>query len=98
MFDSPIETVECIWVNICGCLIGFGHKSAEIHTEILLHTVDQLVRNAKNETLCVCATRDHTQTGCSSIGLRKPGCASQCYCLKFSVVGANFTKSKQEFS
>ena len=28
---------------------------------LLLHTVDQLVRNAKNETLCVYPTSDQTQ-------------------------------------
>ena len=29
---SPIDTVECIWVNIGVCLIGFGHKTPEIHS------------------------------------------------------------------
>ena len=28
---------------------------------LLLHTVDQLVRNAKNETRCVYPSRDQTQ-------------------------------------
>ena len=32
MCDGPIETVECIWVNIWCMLIGFGHKTAEIHS------------------------------------------------------------------
>ena len=32
MCDGPIEIVEYIWVNIDGCLIGFGHKAVEIHS------------------------------------------------------------------
>ena len=32
-----------------------------------VHTVDQLVRSSKNETLYVYPTRDQTQTGCSDI-------------------------------
>ena len=32
--DGPMETVEYMWVNIWGmldCIIGFCHKTAEIH-------------------------------------------------------------------
>ena len=32
MFGCPVEAVECIWVNFGACLIGFGHKTAEIHS------------------------------------------------------------------
>ena len=34
MYNGPMETVECKWVNIWSMLdwiIGFGHKTAEIH-------------------------------------------------------------------
>ena len=34
MYNGPMETVECMWVNIWCMLdwiIGFGHKTAEIH-------------------------------------------------------------------
>ena len=31
MCDGPIETVKHIWASIDACLIGFCHKTAEIH-------------------------------------------------------------------
>ena len=31
MFDDPIETAEYIWWIFVGCLIGFCHKTVEIH-------------------------------------------------------------------
>ena len=30
MCDGPMETVEYNWVNICVCLTGFCHKTAEM--------------------------------------------------------------------
>ena len=34
MYDSPIETVEYIWINtwcMLDWIVGFCHKTAEIH-------------------------------------------------------------------
>ena len=67
MYDGPIETVECIWVSIC-CMLDYIW-SQNCRNTLLLHTVDQLVRNAKNETLYLYATMDQTQTSCGGIGL-----------------------------
>ena len=50
MYNGPMETVECMWVNIWCMLdwiIGFGHKTAEIH---FLGMSVQLV-SAQNQTL-----------------------------------------------
>ena len=51
MYGSPIETVENIWSNIW-CILDWIWSQSCRNT-VLLHTVDQLVRNAKNETVCV---------------------------------------------
>ena len=32
MYEGHMETVEYIWVNIGACLIGFCHKTAEMHS------------------------------------------------------------------
>ena len=32
MYDGHMETVEYIWVNTGACLIGFFHKTAEMHS------------------------------------------------------------------
>ena len=49
MYDYPIETVECIWVNIW-CMLDWIW-SQNCRNTLLLHTVDQLLKSAKNETL-----------------------------------------------
>ena len=51
MYGSPIETVENIWSNIW-CILDWIWSQSCRNT-VLLHTVDQLVRSAKNETLCI---------------------------------------------
>ena len=53
MYDGSIETVEYFWVNV-SCMLDL------VTNTLLLHTVDQLVRSAKNETLCVYPIRDQT--------------------------------------
>ena len=58
MHDGPIETVECICVNIW-CFPDWIWLQSCINT-LLLHTVDHLVRSAKNEKLCVYPTGDQT--------------------------------------
>ena len=48
-YDGPMETVEYIWVNFWYI---FGWILSQNCRNILpLHTVDQLERSAKNETL-----------------------------------------------
>ena len=59
MFEGSIETFECVQVSIW-CMLDWIW-SQNCRNILLLHTVDQLVRNAKNETLCVYPTRDQTQ-------------------------------------
>ena len=67
MYGSPIETVENIWSNIW-CILDWIWSQSCRNT-VLLHTVDQLVRSAKNETLFVYPTEDQTKTGWSYIRL-----------------------------
>ena len=76
------QTVEYFWVNIWCIWIW----SQNCRNTLLLHTVDQLVRKAKIETLCVYPTRDQIYTGWRDIRLWKLGCASRGYCLKFSEI------------
>ena len=49
MYDSPMETVEYIWVNIW-CKLDWI-LSQNCRNKLPLHTVDQLVRSAKNKML-----------------------------------------------
>ena len=57
MYDGPIETVECIWLNIWCILDCIWSESCR--NTLLFHTVNQLVRRAKDEMLlCVYPTGD----------------------------------------
>lgn len=49
MYDSPMETVEYIWVNIL-CMLDWI-LSRNFRNTLPLRTVDQLVGSAKNEIL-----------------------------------------------
>ena len=49
MYDGPMETVEHIWANIWSMLDWI--LSQNRRNTLSLHTVDQLVKSAKNETL-----------------------------------------------
>ena len=55
---SPIETVECIWGNIW-CMLDCIW-SQNCRNTLLLHTVGQLVKSAKNGTLFIYPTGDQT--------------------------------------
>ena len=62
MYDCPVETVECIWVNIW-CMFDWiwcRNNLQKCTPFSYLHTVNQLVRSAKIETLCVSPTREQT--------------------------------------
>ena len=71
MCSGPIETVECIWVNIW-CMLDWIW-SLNCRNTLLLHTAGQLVRSTKSETLFVYPTGAHTYTGWSDIRLQKLG-------------------------
>ena len=59
MYDGPIEIVECIWLNIW-CILDCIW-SGSCRNTLFFHTVDQLVRLAKDEMLlCVYPTEDQT--------------------------------------
>ena len=60
MYESPMETVEYIWANIW-CMLDWI-SSQKCKNTLPLHTVDQLVRIAKNETAISVQTGDQTQT------------------------------------
>ena len=50
MCDGPIETFECIWVNIMLDWI----RSQNCRNTLLLHTADQLVKSSKKwGALCI---------------------------------------------
>ena len=57
MCDGPIETVECIWVNIWRMLDCIW--SLNCRNTLLLNTAGHIVRSTKNETLFVYPTGDH---------------------------------------
>ena len=58
MCDGPIETVECIWVNIWCMLVWIWSQNCR--NTLLLHTTGQLVKSAKNRMLFVYPTVDQT--------------------------------------
>ena len=59
MYDGPMETVEYSWVN-GACLIGFCHKTAEIHS---------LREGKKCDAVLSTQTEDLTQTRWTDIRL-----------------------------
>ena len=89
VWRSPVETVECIWVNIW-CVRDW------IRDTLLLHAVDQLVSSTKNGTVFVYLTGDQTYARWCDIGLLKLGCGSEGYYLKLSEARANSAKYKPE--
>ena len=58
MSDGPIETIECIWVNIWYMLDWIWSQNCR--NTLLLHKAGQLVRSAKIGTLFVYPTGDQT--------------------------------------